>query len=47
MFLRNISTEKEFAINTTKYSKMDQVKFVEHIFKKFEAIWSAVPFSAS
>ena len=27
--------------NRSRYSKMDQVKFVEDNFKKFELIWSA------
>ena len=27
----------------TKYSGMDQVKFVEDRFKKFEGLWSALP----
>ena len=28
-------------LNWTKYSRMDQVKFVEDSLKKFEGIWSA------
>ena len=41
-YIKKIKTNKQKETkNETKYSRMDQVKFVEDSLKKFEVIWSA------